>query len=309
MENIKIKSGITRIGIGARLKPECENIESSSLSSRTCEFCGKTFSSSTRRFCSSFCAHAYSSSFSAKNASKRNKEKLGIKCKCDFCNQNFDSKSDLKKHLKGCSKKVKKVKKPLGTWKCSSCNTIFVTRKLLYEHYKLCEERKKLPLDSKGRIIPDYDRSLACEKAYKTKVKNGTLSHSMPESAKKKLSEARRTNLENGIGNHWINPSIKRSYAEQYFYDCFTNAGLQFENNVWVGHYCLDFKVGNNYFEVNGEQHYMDEGLAKDKRRTEFLKKKGFTLVGRCRWKEFKKLSFNEKEKYINSIIRLLKNL
>lgn len=32
---IKINSGITRIGIVARLKPECENIESSSLSSWT----------------------------------------------------------------------------------------------------------------------------------------------------------------------------------------------------------------------------------------------------------------------------------
>ena len=32
---IKINSGITRIGIEARLKPECENIESSSLSSWT----------------------------------------------------------------------------------------------------------------------------------------------------------------------------------------------------------------------------------------------------------------------------------
>ena len=173
----------------------------------------------------------------------------------------------------------------------------------MFEHNKTCEERLKLPLDSKGRIIPEYDRHSAAMKGVETMRKNGTLSHPQSEETKKKLSDIRKRNLENGIGNHWINPSIKRSYAEQYFFECFENAGLQFESNIWVGHYCLDFKVGNNYFEVDGEQHYTDEGLAKDKRRTEFLKRKGLNLIARCRWKDFKKLSLEDKENYLKDII------
>lgn len=193
-------------------------------------------------------------------------------------------------------------------WECKYCKQIFHSRRVYYEHKKTCEERLKLPLDSKGRVIGTYDRSAVLKK-YVAKVieKNGFYKgHPHTEETKAKLSEIRKKNLENGIGNHWICPAIKRSYAEQYFYDCFINAGLSFENNVWVGHYCLDFKVGNNYFEVDGEQHYTEDGLKKDQRREEFLKMKNLKLVGRCRWSEFSKLSFAEKEKYVKEIIALL---
>ena len=191
-------------------------------------------------------------------------------------------------------------------WECKYCKQIFISRRVYYEHKRTCEERLKLPLDSKGRVIGEFNHSEQQKKALETKRKNGTLSHTHTEETKKKLSEIRRKNLENGIGNHWVNPSIKRSYAEQYFFECFENAGLQFENNIWVGHYCLDFKVGNNYFEVDGEQHYTEEGLKKDQRREEFLKTKNLKLVGRCRWSEFCKMPFTEKEKYVKDIIALL---
>ena len=193
-------------------------------------------------------------------------------------------------------------------WECKYCKQIFISRRVYYEHKRTCEERLKLPLDSKGRVIGVYDRSAALKKFVERKIADEGYykGHPQTEETKRKLSEARKRNLENGIGNHWINPSIKRSYAEQYFYDCFVNAGLSFENNIWVGHYCLDFKVGNNYFEVDGEQHYTEDGLKKDQRREEFLKTKNLKLVGRCRWSEFCKMSFTEKEKYVKDIIALL---
>lgn len=76
----KENSGVTRIGIGTRLKTERESIVSSTLTPRTCELCGKTYVDGfSKRFCSNFCVHSYASRFSTKNASKRNKEKLGIK--------------------------------------------------------------------------------------------------------------------------------------------------------------------------------------------------------------------------------------
>lgn len=193
-------------------------------------------------------------------------------------------------------------------WECKYCKQIFPSRKIYYEHLKTCSERLKLPLDSRGRVIGQYDRSAVSKKAVEKKIaeEGSYKGHPHTKETKAKLSEIRRKNLENGKGNHWISPSIRRSFAEQYFYDCFVNAGLEFENNIWVGHYCLDFKVGNNYFEVDGEQHYTEEGLKKDQRREAFLKTKSLQLVGRCRWSEFKKLSFEEKAKYVKEIILLL---
>lgn len=192
-------------------------------------------------------------------------------------------------------------------WVCKYCGKVIKSRKFLFAHYKECEEKKKLPHNSKGNVIGYYDRSSVIKKAWeKARIEGRKMSHNQSEETKKKLSEARKRNLENGIGNHWINPSIKRSYAEQYFYNCFENAKVEVENNKWVSHYCLDFLIGNKYFEVDGEQHYTPEGLQKDKRRKEFLEAKGYILVARCRWKNFVKLSKEEKENYVANIIKEL---
>ena len=50
----ELSTGITRIGIVDGFRPHCESIESSSLSSRICEFCGKEHDGSygSGRFCS-----------------------------------------------------------------------------------------------------------------------------------------------------------------------------------------------------------------------------------------------------------------
>lgn len=271
-ENI---SGVTRIGIGAWLKPKCESIESSNLSPRT--------------------RHIVEY-----NMSRRKKEGW----KCPHCGMILETHALRVKHIRlehpeYCISKTNKK----TNWTCKYCQGVFNTRRQLYSHYRVCSEKAKLPKDSKGRVIGDYDRIAAAKKSLETRKKNGTTAHPQSAETRKKLSEARKRNLENGIGNHWINPSIKRSYAEQYFHDCFINANLQFESNIWVGHYCLDFKVGDKYFEVDGEQHYTSEGLSKDERRTDFLKKKGLTLVARCRWRDFKKLSLEEKKAYVENII------
>ena len=39
-----------------------------------------------------------------------------------------------------------------------------------------------------------------------------------------------------------------------------------------------------------------------DIERTEFLKKEGWTLIGRCNWSKYQKLSKVEKEKYVRDI-------
>ena len=129
----------------------------------------------------------------------------------------------------------------------------------------------------------------------------------MSDKGRKNISIARIKSLNEGRGNHWICPTIKRSYAEQYFYDCFVNEKLEFESNKWINHYCVDFLFKNKYyFEVDGEQHYTEKGLEHDKIREKFLLENGYICIGRCRWRSFIKLEKEDKEKYIHGLVAQL---
>lgn len=199
-----------------------------------------------------------------------------------------------------------KVYKNAKDWTCPYCNLIVKSRKNFYAHLKECDEKAKLPKDSLGRIIvpSQQDGIRAYAASLKGKSQEG---HKHTEEAKKKISEGRLKALREGRGNHWICPLIKRSYAEQYFYDAFTNAKIEFQNNVWLCHrYCVDFLFGNYYFEVDGEQHYTAEAIEHDKERETFLLEHGYKCLKRCRWKEFRKLSFEDKADYINGLVAQL---
>lgn len=50
-------------------------------------------------------------------------------------------------------KYIMKIYKNAREWNCKFCNAIIKSRKALYKHYRECEEKKKLPLDTLGRII------------------------------------------------------------------------------------------------------------------------------------------------------------
>ncbi len=180
----------------------------------------------------------------------------------------------------------------------------------MFKHYLVCEEKKKLPLDSKGRTInPVIYKHL--EKLYKeNSIRQKGRTWKMSETGKKNISEGRKRCLREGRGNHWICPAIKRSYAEQYFYDCFVNEKIEFESNKWINHYCVDFLFKNKYyFEVDGEQHFTNESIEHDNEREKFLKEKGFFCIERCRWKTFKSLNDEEKRNYILELVTKIREL
>lgn len=196
-------------------------------------------------------------------------------------------------------------------WVCKYCNCSLDSRRKLYKHYKECTEKLKLPHDSMGRVVINgSEKSKRGANTFKEKVKLGLASykgHKHTEEAKKKISEGRLKALREGRGNHWICPHIKQSYAEKYFTDVFNNANLKFETNVWLcKRYCVDFLFGNYYFEVDGEQHFTDEAIKHDDERERFLFEHGYKCIGRCRWKDYNKLSFEEKENYINGLVTQL---
>ena len=129
-------------------------------------------------------------------------------------------------------------------WTCKYCGATIISRKALREHIHVCEKHNAMPKDKVGRV-KDVTAGKRSAATFKKKVQAGLakyISHKQSEASKKKISAARIKALQEGRGNHWICPTIKRSYAEQYFYDAFVNAKLTFQNNVWLcKRYCVDF--------------------------------------------------------------------
>lgn len=235
--------------------------------------------------------------------------------KCRYCLSVLRTKRDLYDHYAHDHADVfTKHACADNSWKCEYCNSEFKTRRLLYAHHKTCEEKAKLPHDSRGHVISQnvLDGRVKRLDTINKAIESGDLvytGHPHSEESKRKLSIARHNNIVNGIGSTWINPSIKRSYAEQYFFDFFTKENISFESNKWIGHYCVDFCFDSNvYIEVDGEQHFTDEAIEHDKEREAILLNLGYTCLDRIRWAHFKKLSSEEKHNYIKNLISLLKS-
>ena len=93
----------------------------------------------------------------------------------------------------------------------------------------------------------------------------------------------------------------RKSYPEEYFEKIFSTA----ERNYHVDRYFLDFAYPDKkfYVEVDGEQHYTEDGVKHDKLRTEILESLGWICIERIRWKEYIKLDSEERIRYVNSIL------
>lgn len=91
----------------------------------------------------------------------------------------------------------------------------------------------------------------------------------------------------------------RKSYAEQYFDECFP----ELKQNFHVDKYFLDLADPEKkaYIEVDGEQHYNDNKVIEhDKERTERLESLGWKLIERVRWSKFQKLTEEQKVEYVN---------
>lgn len=122
--------------------------------------------------------------------------------------------------------------------------------------------------------------------------------------AKQKISQGMILAHKEGRASSWIGRR-KRSYAEQSWFDIFTRANIKFENNYFVQPYWLDFAWPEKklYFEVDGKTHLTTEGVEHDNKRTEFLKESGWTLIGRCNWSEYQRMSDEQRQIYVDSIL------
>lgn len=138
--------------------------------------------------------------------------------------------------------------------------------------------------------------------------KQGKRKFSWSEEGKQRISKSRKKFLEENPDKvpYLLNHSSKGpSYPEQYFIEVFKNRNIDIVYHHRVGTYQLDFALVNIKIgiEIDGEQHYVDKKIViHDKKRYNFLSNEGWKIL-RVRWKDFKKLTFEEKVKYIDDLV------
>jgi very-short-patch-repair endonuclease/rubredoxin len=228
---------------------------------------------------------------------------------CSICHQVFKSRRVLERHRADkdttCYKRTHRARE----WKCKYCNDVFNSRRTLEKHLKDCKVKKLLPLDKLGRVI-NYDALRRSQETQKQRRANGLYkSHNISERTRTKLSDARKKYLAtHRVKYNWSGPLKQLSYAEQYFYDIVKSRCdmIHWANNLQVSYYRLDFANIDTkvYFEVDGEQHYDEYGKLHDIERTKKLAEKGWFLIARVRWKSFMQLNDNQKNSYVDELIR-----
>ena len=199
-------------------------------------------------------------------------------------------------------------------WLCKECKQTFRTRAEYRQHRKDVEHNSPMSRPSIKwvceycgceRTSPKASQTLHEKYCYSNPNKVECVGHKVSEETKIKISLGMKIAHKEGRANEWQGRT-ERSYAEQSWYNIFSNDLGQktFVNNFFVKKYWLDFAWPDKkiYFEVDGRTHFTKEGVQHDIERTEFLEKEGWTLIGRCNWSEYQKLSKVEKEKYVRNI-------
>ena len=196
---------------------------------------------------------------------------------CEYCGAQIESRRKLYAHKKE-THNVKNGQAPKFDLTCKYCGiTQYVNRATMTRHESHCDKN------------PDKQQ-------YNT--------YTMSEEGRKHISDGMKLAHKEGRASSWIGRR-KRSYAEQSWFNIFTQANLKFDNNYYVQPYWLDFAWPEKklYFEVDGQTHFTDKGVEHDNKRTEFLKESGWTLIGRCNWSEYQTLTIDEKKEYVQRIL------
>lgn len=119
------------------------------------------------------------------------------------------------------------------------------------------------------------------------------------EETKQKISATQKENYKN-LSRYATVREHRISYAEEYFNKIFVDAVKQYH----VNRYTLDYAWPDKklYIEVDGEQHYTEEGIAHDKERTDILLAEGWTCAARIRWSSFQAMTDEEKKFFVENV-------
>ena len=213
------------------------------------------------------------------------------------CSENFSSCPQVRR--KNSEKQKERVAN--GNWGFTQWNKLRKQGKILTWNKGLTKESDKRVKERANKL--------------KQRYKNGELIPSFKgkhwsDEQRKRISEQRKKYLNEHPDKvpYLLNHSSKISYPERYFKWVFFNEQIDLKYHLQVGRYQLDFYnlEQKKYVEIDGEHHYLDPKTVKiDKERTEFLKGLGWQSL-RIRWKDYKKLSLNERKNTIFEIKKFI---
>ena len=239
-----------------------------------------------------------------------------MQCNCQYCGKPFATKYNCSRHEGKC------VNNPslnhLNGLECSYCGKVCKNVNSLRNHERLCPSNPNRHYESHTIGRSAWNKGLTKETDYRIKkygetyasrVKSGEIIISMAgkhhtEESKKKMSESHKKLWLNGESIFATAREHRASYPEEYFSHIFLDA----KRNYHVSRYLLDFAwpAKKVYIEVDGEQHYTEKGLQHDNERTAILSNLGWVCIIRIRWKEFNKLTSDEKKHYIDDVFAKL---
>lgn len=89
--------------------------------------------------------------------------------------------------------------------------------------------------------------------------------------------------------------------------EVFKNEGINLKYHKMINIYELDFynEEFKKYIEIDGEQHYQEKSIKRDKIRDEYLASLGWSGM-RIRWKDYQNKSDEERRKLISQIKKFM---
>ena len=217
--------------------------------------------------------------------------------------------------------------KDFTKYNCQYCGKIYIGKKSLVQHELRCKcnpnkiestwikyNQENKPWN-KGLTKENDDRVAKGAKTLSDGYQSGRLINPnagkrMTYDQKQKISKSRKKYLEENPDKvpYLLNHSSEISAPEQYFIDLFANENIPLSFHKQISIYELDFYNEDKmfYLEIDGEQHYQEKSIERDKQRDEYLKNLGWTGM-RIRWSTWQKLERIEKENIVKEIKNILK--
>lgn len=71
----------------------------------------------------------------------------------------------------------------------------------------------------------------------------------------------------------------KPTYSEKKFRNRLIAQGIDYQSQVVIGYYIVDFLLGSIVVEIDGDSHFEDDAIIYDQKRTKYLEKRGYKVV------------------------------
>lgn len=204
--------------------------------------------------------------------------------RCQFCGNNKRNKLSKSCHERYCASNPNRVEHPRHNLGKPGRNQFSRLRNP--EKEVSDKTREKLALARRGQCIPPETR--------------------------KKISEAMKKFFDENPdrvyyrANHYSNGP---SYAEKYWLEVLTNAGLHFQAEMRFGRFWLDFAFPDARIdlEIDGAQHYSSEkAILRDAVRDAYVRGRGWDVI-RVNWSQFKSLKDEDKTQFIASVLNQIR--